>query len=101
MIGRTHFFTLALCFLVARAGWAAEARTVYDVVDHPIAASAQKLSLSEIEKNIIRAGAKRNWVFEEIGPGQLKATQTSGKRHATVDVTYSQKSYSITLAEST
>jgi hypothetical protein len=73
------------------------AEPVYSVTNHPIPQVAQKLTLPEIEKNIMLAGAQRNWRFEPVKPGQLKGRYFDGKREAVVDVTYSQTAYSIGL----
>jgi hypothetical protein len=38
-------------------------------------------------------GLKRHWQFEEMGPGQLKATQADAKRRAVISVTYTKTGY--------
>lgn len=68
---------------------------VYNVQDHPLPTSAQKLSLEEIEHSIVAAGAKRNWRFDSLGPGRLRATQIDGKYSAVVDISFTQRAYSI------
>jgi hypothetical protein len=65
------------------------------VQDHPVPAVAQKLSIQEIEQAIIQAGTARQWRFEPIAPGQIRAQQSNGTHEAVVDIRYSQTSYSI------
>jgi hypothetical protein len=71
---------------------------VYTVESHPVPASAQKLSMTEIEQAIIQAGSARRWRLERVAPGALRAKQSDSKDHeAVVDITYSQTAYSIRL----
>lgn len=55
-----------------------------------------RLALDDYGKAIVRAGAKRGWVFREIGPGHLEGTVTvRGKHEATVDIFYGTDNFSI------
>lgn len=59
-------------------------------------ASPAALSLTDIEKAIIRAGSKRKWVFTSIAPGHLEATvNVRGKHRATVDILFNRDQFSI------
>lgn len=87
--------TLGLVLLV---GTSCQSVPVYTVESHPIPASAQKLSMNEIEQAIIQAGSARRWRFERLAPGSLRARQSDSKDHeAVVDIAYSQAAYSIRL----
>lgn len=86
--------------LFAGAAHADRIEPIYQVIDHPVPPSAQKLSVDEIGHAIIAAGLMRKWRFEPHGPGQMDATYDNGKHAATVRVTYNQKAYSIALVNS-
>ena len=95
-----RFIVLILCsVLLAPVPWAL-AEPVNNVANHPIISLSKKLTADDIRKNIIIAGLKRHWHFEEVAPGQLKGTQGSGKRQATISLTFTDAAYSITLLES-
>jgi hypothetical protein len=91
---------VAMALLAIGIAACQRAEQVYTVTNHPIPASAQKLTLPEIEKTIMLAGAQRNWRFEPVKPGQLKGRYFDGKREAVVDISYSQTAYSIGLNSS-
>lgn len=98
MFSRIGFAALLACTLLfAGVAQASRLEPVYNVIDHPIPPAAQKLSLDEIGRNIILAGTPRHWRFEPIKPGQMRATYDNGKHAATINIAYSQRSYSITL----
>lgn len=86
--------------LFAGPACAGRVAPVYNVVDHPIPVSAQKLPLTEIEKNIMAAGAQHQWQCEELGPGSLHASFTHGSHQVVVAIAFSQTAYSITLVSS-
>lgn len=101
MGSRIYLSTIAFClFLVAGTAWAARIEPIYNVVEHPIPAMAQKLPLDDIGRNIMVAGLHRHWHFDLVGPGELRGTNASGSRSAVIKVTYTQKSYSISLVQS-
>jgi hypothetical protein len=91
------FRIVAMVVLAIGIAACSRAEPVYTVSNHPIPPVAQKLTLPEIEKTIMLAGAQRNWRFEPVKPGQLKGRYFDGKREAVVDVSYSQTAYSIAL----
>jgi hypothetical protein len=67
--------------------------------DQPIPQAATKLPLTEIAARIKAAGAPYDWIYTDIAPGKMTATYTN-KRSATVEIDYSQTSYSIKLVSS-
>ena len=65
------------------------------------ATSQQQLSLDEYKNAIIRAGLRRNWQFEEVGPGHLLGKVNVRNKHfATVDVTFDTEAFSINYKSS-
>ena len=99
MKGESQFLLMAFCgVMLASNAWALS--PVLNVVDHPVPKLAESLSVDDVRKNIMLGGLKRHWQFEEMGPGQLKATQADAKRRAVISVTYTKTGYSITLLES-
>jgi len=59
------------------------------------------LTLDDYERAIVRAGTKRNWVFNRLGPGHLEGrTTVRGKHSATVDVLFNTQTYSINYKSS-
>jgi hypothetical protein len=99
MKGRSGFLITLFCGVaLASNAWAIS--PVLNVVDHPVPRIAERLSIDDVHKNIRLVGLKRHWQFEEIGPGQLKATQADARRRAVISVTDTKTNYSITLLES-
>jgi len=99
MKGQSRFLLVVVCgAILASNAWALS--PVLNVVDHPVPRLAERLSVDDVRKNIMLGGLKRHWKFEEMGPGQLKATQEDAKRRVVISVTYTKTGYSITLLES-
>jgi hypothetical protein len=59
------------------------------------------LSLEDVTKGIVAAGAKHGWVMEVESPGHIVATLALRSHVAVVDITYNTKAYSITYKDST
>jgi hypothetical protein len=72
---------------------------IENFADQPISESARKLPLTQIATEIKIAGLQRGWTFTDSGPGKMIGT-INEKRSATVEVDFSQTSYSITLVSS-
>lgn len=61
-----------------------------------IYAEANKLTLKDYEKAIVRAGAHRGWDIRPISAGQLEATNVVRDKHTVVvDVAFDRKTFSI------
>lgn len=92
---------LGVAAMVALAGCRA-GQPVYNVTSASYAtASARKPSMGQVERAIIRAGAKRGWSFTPVAPGQLQgSTVVRGKHRATVTVVYSRSDFSIQYKDS-
>ncbi len=84
-------------FMVLIAGvlTACANQPIYNVDNHSVPFSAQKLPLEKIEMVIIQAGQSRSWKFQRAGTGHLIATQVDPKFSATVDVYFTQQNYRI------
>jgi len=93
------FIGLAFCGLLLAPLNAAYADPVLNISNHPVT-NLKKLSMDDIRKGIIQGGLRYKWVFEDQGPGKLKASQFEGRFSAVISITYSETAYSITLLES-
>ncbi|MEM7744627.1 MAG: hypothetical protein AAF409_13050 [Pseudomonadota bacterium] len=60
------------------------------------AAPSQQLGMDDYRNAIVRAGANRGWVFEDVEPGHMIGKiAVRGKHFATVDVLFDQQQFSI------
>lgn len=73
---------------------------VYNIEGRPIPVVTQKLSLDEIGRIILAAGRRHYWRMDPVEPGLMKGTLDYGPREAVINISYTQQSYSITLADS-
>lgn len=73
---------------------------VFDVEAQPIAVSGSSYTAEDVRKAIIRAGARRGWVFSDADEGKLVGTLSLRDHRATVDVSYSKDSYDIKYRDS-
>jgi endonuclease V-like protein UPF0215 family len=73
---------------------------VYEVVAAPIPAVAGKVpSMPEIEKAIMRGGARAGWQMLPEGPGRMSGRYQSGNHSATVGVDYDTKAFNIKMRD--
>ncbi len=103
MIGSKSTIALILVSVLALSG--CRTAQLKNINDAPYGLSAvsspAQLSMEDYEKAIIRAGSKRNWVFQRVDTGHLVATNTvRGKHTAVVDVTFDNTAFSITFKSS-
>jgi hypothetical protein len=73
--------------------------TVYDVRD-PLPAAALRQPGDEVGRKIAEATVRARWRIDLAAPGRLQATYDVGKHAATVDVAWTEQSFSITLVSS-
>lgn len=90
---------LALVTALALAG--CRSAPIYNATEidfaTPASAAPAALTLDDYRSAIIRGGAKRNWTFEDAGPGHLVGSvAVRGKHFATVDVIFDTEEFSIT-----
>jgi hypothetical protein len=95
---------LVLIAAVALAG--CRTAPLYDASDiafnNPPTSVKRVLTQDDYRDAIIRGGAKRNWTFEDAGPGHLVGSVgVRGKHFATVDVVFDTERFSITHKTST
>jgi len=96
-VARTLATALALS-VVLFAG--CKTQPVYEVVAAPIPVVAGKApSLPEIEKAMVRAGARAGWQVMPEGPGRLSGRYQSGNHSATVGIDYDVKAYNIKMRD--
>lgn len=79
----------------------ATVKPVHNVTDAPVAVVKQNVSLDEVSKAIIRAGAALGWQMNPVQPGLIVGTLKLRTHTAVVDVTYDTKTYSIKYKDST
>lgn len=60
----------------------------------------RNLTEAQVKKVIFIAGASHGWVFEELGPRELKASVSVKNLRATVKITYTSHSYSVQYVSS-
>lgn len=64
-------------------------------------ADAEKLTLIDYEKAIVRAGIHRNWIANPVAPGHLEATNVIRNKHTVVvDIFFDTESFSIKYKDS-
>ncbi|MBK4717027.1 MULTISPECIES: LptM family lipoprotein [Tenebrionibacter/Tenebrionicola group] len=54
----------------------------------------------QVKKAILKAGAERQWIMAEAGPGLIKARQQSRGHDAVISIPYSATGYDIKYADS-
>jgi hypothetical protein len=69
---------------------------IYNLKDIAIPnAMTHELTLNEVTKAIVAAGAKHGWAMQVVKPGSIVATLILRGHVAVVDIPYTTKSYSI------
>ena len=74
---------------------------VYNVEDAPVMVGEGDVSLGQMKKAIIAAGATLGWNMTEASPGMIEGVLFLRSHVAKVDIPYSTKSYSIKYKDST
>lgn len=72
---------------------------IYNVSAAPVAAN-KAVSMDDVQKAIIRAGAGLGWQMKPVEPGLIVGTLTLRTHMAMVNVKYDTKTYSITYKDS-
>jgi hypothetical protein len=101
MLARRGFAASLVFGAVIVASACARTAPVYNVQDRPIPIATQNLPLEEIGRNIVQAGRRRHWRMDPVGPGQITGVFDDRQHEAVINITYTQQTYSITLADST
>lgn len=73
---------------------------IYNVVDAPVVANKEPVTLEDMKKAIIRAGATLGWQMIESGPNNISGTLHLRTHMAKVDIPYTSDYYSIVYEDS-
>lgn len=74
---------------------------IYNVKDAPITtATGKELTLEQVTKAIVEAGAGLTWTMAIVKPGQIVGTLNLRSHTAVVDITYNTKTYDVTYKNS-
>jgi len=82
------------------AGCFGRDQAVYQVEQRPMPTLASNLTMAEVQRAIIKAGARRKWVMKQVGPGHMTATLNLRQHEAVVDIRYSRELFNITYKSS-
>ena len=96
------FLMLAIAAVMSVMFLGCGAAQVYNVNNNAIeGVSDKKVSATDVEKAILRAGGGLGWVMKKTKDGQIQGTLTLRKHIAVVSVKYNTKEYSINYVDST
>lgn len=74
---------------------------IYNVKNAPITtATGKEVTLEQVTKAIVEAGAGLKWTMAVVKPGQIIGTLNLRSHTAVVDITYNSKTYDITYKDS-
>src|SRR5262245_49924862 len=90
-----YSIAVALLLLVGCRGLA----PVYNVTSAPVTAN-RAVSAEDVQKAIVRAGARFGWQMIAKGSGTIEGTLVNREHRAVIDIKYNAKSYSITYKDS-
>ena len=94
------FVLLAGLTLLILAG--CRTNQITDIKDAAVpVAIGQKLTMDEVAKGIVAAGAKHGWAMKIESPGHIVGTLLIRSHTAVVDIPYTTSSYSIIYKDST
>lgn len=74
---------------------------VYNVNDAPVMSGKENISLEQMRRAIIAAGATLGWNMTEASPGKIEGVLFLRSHVAKVDIPYNTKNYSIKYKDST
>ncbi len=99
MITRNLAVVLAASFALLIVG--CRIAPIYNVSGDAITSSKANLTMADVSKAIVRAGAGLGWQMQETSPGHMIGTLSLRKHVAVVDITYDTKAFSIAYKDST
>ncbi|WP_222705770.1 hypothetical protein [Salidesulfovibrio onnuriiensis] len=93
---------MILCCLTLFALAGCKSKPVMNVHDALVPqSSGSHLTMQQVEKTILEAGAGRGWVMQVKQPGVILGEITvRGKHHATIKITYNEDNYNIDYVNS-
>ena len=99
---RTRSVALFVCVIFMALIGCRGGGQIYNVTDAPITtATGKAVTLEQVTKAIVEAGAGLNWTMAVVKPGQIVATLYIRRHTAVVDIPYNTKTYSILYKDST
>lgn len=92
---------LVACVVLAAVVGCRGGGPLYQVKDAPIqTASGKALTMEEVQKAIIGAGAALTWQMVLVKPGEIAGTLNIRNHQAVVSIPYTTKNYSILYKDS-
>lgn len=91
---KKYFALLAVAFVLAGCG---RSQPIKNVENAPVAFN---IPVSSVKQAILESGIDRGWVMTETKPGVIRGELFVRSHMAVIDVTYSNKSYSINYVDS-
>ena len=89
------------CLVLAVAMGCRGSGQVYQVKDAPVqTATGKELSMEQVQKEIIAAGAASGWQMAVSKPGEIIGTLNVRSHQAVVSIPYTTKTYSILYKDS-
>jgi hypothetical protein len=73
---------------------------IYNVSGAPIETFGKPITLTDVERAIIRAGLALGWQMRPLKPGHILGTLNVRTHTAVVDITYDTKTYNIAYKDS-
>jgi hypothetical protein len=80
-------------------GCSAMNQPIYNVANSQVDVG-KKLTLAQVERAILQAGASRGWAMKKVNNGLITATYSPRNLMAQLNIKYSASSYSITYKDS-
>jgi hypothetical protein len=74
---------------------------IYNVSEAPVVANKKAVTMDDVEKAIVRAGAALGWQMKPIEPGLIEGQLHLRTHVAIVNIKYDTKNYNITYKDST
>lgn len=99
---RMGLAALFVCVMFVAAVGCRGGGQIYNVTDAPITtATGKAVTLDQVTKAIVEAGAGLKWSMAVVKPGQIVGTLYIRSHTAVVDIPYNTKTYSIMYKDST
>lgn len=93
---------LVVMAMVFVLGGCATSHPIHNITAEPVVGpSGRAVTMDEVGKAILRAGATMGWQMKQMEPGYIVGTLKLREHVAVVDIRYTAKSYNITYKDST
>ena len=97
LLGSRALVTILIGLAVASCS---TSRPIYNVASTPITVPSGQPSAAQVRAAIVEAATNRGWIVKDDVPGRIQLELLVRNHMATVNVDYSQSSYSITYQDS-